>query len=39
MEVILKIVVSPKDASSLLLKCSVFCFILSDGGKSSNTLQ
>ena len=35
MEVILKTVVSPKDASSLLLKCRVFCFILSDNGKTS----
>jgi len=39
MDVILKTVVSPKDASSLLLKCCVFCFILSDDGKSSNTYQ
>jgi len=37
MEVILKTVVSSKDANSLLLKCCVFCFIVSDDGKTSNT--
>jgi len=37
MEIILRTVVSPKDASSLLLKCCVFRFILSDDGKTFNT--
>jgi hypothetical protein len=34
-----KIVISPEDESSLLLKRCDVCFVLTDGGKSSDTYQ